>query len=177
MGSEMCIRDRSYAEAMQRYGSDKPDLRIDLELVEVSDLVADAEFKVFSGPAKDPKGRVAVLRAPGGGKLSRKDIDVYTAYVAQFGARGLAYIKVNDLAAGRDGLQSPILKFLSDAAIEGICQRSGAADGDILFFGADSANVVNDALGALRLRLGEDLGLVQEGWRPLWVVDLSLIHI
>ncbi len=166
----------SYAEAMQRFGSDKPDLRIALELVEVSDLVGDAEFKVFSGPARDPEGRVAVLRAPGGGKLSRKEIDDYTAFVAQFGARGLAYIKVNDLASGREGLQSPILKFLSDAAIEGICQRSGAADGDILFFGADSARIVNEALGALRLRLGQDLGLVEDGWRPLWVVDFPMFE-
>ena len=165
-----------YAEAMQRYGSDRPDLRIDLELVEVADLVADAEFKVFSGPAKDANGRVAVLRAPGGGKLSRKEIDDYTAYVGQFGARGLAYIKVNELSAGRDGLQSPILKFLSDEAIQGICERSGAADGDILFFGADSAKVVNEALGALRVRLGQDLGLVAEGWRPVWVVDFPMFE-
>ncbi|MDX1496228.1 MAG: aspartate--tRNA ligase [Salinisphaeraceae bacterium] len=165
-----------YAEAMQRYGSDKPDLRIDLELVEVADLVADAEFKVFSGPANDANGRVAVLRAPGGAQLSRKDIDDYTAYVAQFGAKGLAYIKVNDLSAGRDGLQSPILKFLSDAAIDGICERSGAADGDLLFFGADKASIVNEALGALRLRLGQDLGLVKEGWCPLWVVDFPMFE-
>ncbi|MGB1581560.1 MAG: aspartate--tRNA ligase [Nevskiales bacterium] len=165
-----------YAEAMQRYGSDKPDLRIDLELVEVADLVADAEFKVFSGPANDANGRVAVLRAPGGAQLSRKDIDDYTAYVAQFGAKGLAYIKVNDLSAGREGLQSPILKFLSDEAIEGICARSGAADGDLLFFGADKASIVNEALGALRLRLGKDLGLVQAGWRPLWVVDFPMFE-
>ena len=165
-----------YAEAMQRYGSDKPDLRINLELVEVADLVADAEFKVFSGPANDANGRVAVLRAPGGAQLSRKDIDDYTAYVAQFGAKGLAYIKVNDLSAGRDGLQSPILKFLSDAAIDGICERSGAADGDLLFFGADKASIVNEALGALRLRLGQDLGLVKEGWCPLWVVDFPMFE-
>ncbi len=165
-----------YAEAMQRYGSDKPDLRIPLELVEVADLVADAEFKVFSGPARDANGRVAVLRAPGGGKLSRKEIDDYTAYVAQFGAKGLAYIKVNELAAGREGLQSPILKFLSDEAIQGICERSAAADGDILFFGADSAKVVSEALGALRVRLGHDLGLVVQGWQPVWIVDFPMFE-
>ncbi len=166
----------TWAEAMQRFGSDRPDLRISLELVEVADLVADAEFKVFSGPARDDDGRVAVLRAPGGGQLSRKEIDDYTAYVAQFGAKGLAYIKVNELAAGREGLQSPILKFLSDEAIQGICERSAAADGDILFFGADKAKVVNEALGALRVRLGQDLGLVESAWKPLWVVDFPMFE-
>jgi aspartyl-tRNA synthetase len=166
----------SYAEAMQRFGSDKPDLRIPLELVEVSDLLEQVEFKVFAGPAQDPEGRVAALCLPRGGELSRKDIDDYTAFVARYGAKGLAYIKVNDAAAGRDGLQSPILKFLPDTAIAGIVERTGAADGDLVFFGADKARVVNDALGALRVRLGEDRGLVAEGWRPLWVIDFPMFE-
>ena len=166
----------SYAEALCRYGSDKPDLRIPLELVDVADLVAGCDFKVFAGPAQDPKGRVAALRLPGGGALSRKEIDDYTAYVARYGAKGLAYIKVNERARGREGLAAPILKFLSDAAITGILERTGAADGDLIFFGADSARVVNDALGALRLKLGHDRGLVQHGWRPLWVVDFPMFE-
>ena len=166
----------SYAEALCRYGSDKPDLRIPLELVDVADLVAGCDFKVFAGPAQDPKGRVAALRLPGGGTLSRKEIDDYTAYVARYGAKGLAYIKVNERARGREGLAAPILKFLSDAAITGILERTGAADGDLIFFGADSARVVNDALGALRLKLGHDRGLVQHGWRPLWVVDFPMFE-
>ena len=166
----------SYAEAMQRYGSDKPDLRIPLELVEVGDLMGAVEFKVFAGPAADPEGRVAALCVPGGSKLSRKEIDDYTAYVARFGAKGLAYIKVNDCAAGRDGLQSPILKFLPDEAVSGILERTAAKDGDLIFFGADKARVVNDALGALRLRVGEDCGLVDEGWRPLWVVEFPMFE-
>jgi aspartyl-tRNA synthetase len=166
----------SYAEALRRYASDKPDLRIPLELVDVADLVAGCEFKVFAGPAQDPQGRVAVLRVPGGGALSRKEIDDYTAYVARFGAKGLAYIKVNERAKGRAGLAAPILKFLSDAALDGILARSAAQDGDLLFFGADSARIVNDALGALRLKLGHDRGLVQRGWRPLWVVDFPMFE-
>jgi aspartyl-tRNA synthetase len=166
----------TYAEAMRRYGSDKPDLRVPLELVDVADLVRGCDFKVFAGPAADPVGRVTALRAPQGGKLSRKEIDDYTAYVARFGAKGLAYIKVNATAKGRDGLQSPILKFLSDAAVAGILERTGAADGDLIFFGADSAKVVSDALGALRLKLGQDLGLVESGWRPLWVVDFPMFE-
>jgi aspartyl-tRNA synthetase len=166
----------SYAEAMRRYASDKPDLRIALELVDVADLVADCEFKVFAGPARDPAGRVAALRVPGGGALSRKEIDDYTAYVARYGAKGLAYIKVNERAKGRDGLNAPILKFLSDAAIAGILERTGAADGDLIFFGADSAKVVGDALGALRLKVGQDRGLAIEGWRPLWVVDFPMFE-
>ncbi|MEX2124507.1 MAG: aspartate--tRNA ligase [Woeseia sp.] len=165
-----------YSEAMQRFGSDKPDLRIPLELVEVSDLLDEVEFKVFAVPAKDPEGRVAALRLPNGSELSRKDIDDYTAYVSRYGAKGLAYIKVNDAAAGRDGLQSPILKFLPDAAVSGIMERTGANDGDLIFFGADKAGVVNDALGALRVRLGEDRGLVADGWRPLWVVDFPMFE-
>ncbi|MEQ9562214.1 MAG: aspartate--tRNA ligase [Woeseiaceae bacterium] len=166
----------TYADAMKRYGSDKPDLRIPLELVEVSDLMAEVEFKVFAGPAKDPDGRVAALRLPMGGELSRKDIDDYTAFVGRYGAKGLAYIKVNDISAGRDGLQSPILKFLPDAAVSGIMKRTGAENGDLVFFGADKARVVNDALGALRVKLGIDRGLVAEGWAPLWVVDFPMFE-
>lgn len=165
-----------YAEAMRRYGSDKPDLRIDLELVDIGDLVQDAEFKVFAGPANDPQGRVALLRVPGGAALTRKQIDDYTDFVGRYGAKGLAYVKVNDAGAGRDGLASPILKFLSDAAVAGIMARSGAADGDLLFFGADKARVVNDALGALRVALGRDLGRVTKGWQPLWVVDWPMFE-
>jgi aspartyl-tRNA synthetase len=166
----------TYAEAMRRYASDKPDLRIPLELVDVADLVADCDFKVFAGPARDPAGRVAALRVPGGGKLTRKEIDDYTAFVARYGARGLAYIKVNDPAQGRDGLQSPITKFLSDAAVAGILSRTGAVAEDLIFFGADSAKVVNDALGALRLKVGQDMGLVQGAWAPLWVVDFPMFE-
>ncbi len=164
----------TYAEAVNRFGIDRPDLRIPLELVEVGDLMKTVDFKVFAQPANNPNGRVAALRLPKGGELSRKDIDDYTAFVAQFGAKGLAYIKVNDAAKGRDGLQSPILKFLPDEAIVEIMQRTGAQTGDLIFFGADSAKVVNDALGALRLKLGQDRGLVEAGWRPLWVVDFPM---
>jgi len=166
----------SYAEAMRRYGSDKPDLRVALELVDVADLVKGCDFKVFAGPAADPQGRVTALRVPQGGRLSRKEIDDYTAYVARYGAKGLAYVKVNEIAKGRDGLQSPILKFLSDAAVSGILERSGAADGDLIFFGADSGKVVSDALGALRLKVASDLKLVAAGWRPLWVVDFPMFE-
>jgi aspartyl-tRNA synthetase len=166
----------TYAEAMRRYGSDKPDLRVPLELVDVADLVAGCDFKVFAGPAADPNGRVTALRAPGGGAFTRSEIDAYTAYVARYGAKGLAYIKVNDKAKGREGLQSPILKFLGDAAVEGILSRTGAQDGDLVFFGADSAKVVSDALGALRLKIGHDLKLVERGWRPLWVVDFPMFE-
>ncbi len=166
----------SYAEAMRRYGSDKPDLRVPLELVDVADLVAGCDFKVFAGPAKDPNGRVTALRAPGGSAFSRSEIDAYTAYVARYGAKGLAYIKVNEKAKGRDGLQSPILKFLSDEAVAGILERTGAQDSDLIFFGADSAKVVSDALGALRLKIGQDLKLVESGWRPLWVVDFPMFE-
>jgi aspartyl-tRNA synthetase len=167
----------TYAEAMRRYASDKPDLRIPLELVDVADLVRDSEFKVFSGPAAAADGRVAALRVPQGGeKLSRKQIDDYTAFVGRYGAKGLAYVKVNDVAKGRDGLQSPILKFLSDAAVAGVLERTGARTGDLVFFGADKAKVVNDALGALRLKVGQDLGLVREGWAPLWVVDFPMFE-
>lgn len=167
----------SFADAMRRYGSDKPDLRIALELVDIADLVRGSDFKVFSGPAANPNGRVVALRVPqGGSKLSRKEIDDYTAYVGRFGAKGLAYVKVNDTAKGREGLQSPILKFLSDAAISGIMSRTAAVDGDLIFFGADTAKVVNDAIGALRLKVGHDLGLAQTGWRPLWVVDFPMFE-
>ena len=165
-----------FGDAMRRFGSDKPDLRVPLELVDVADLVADCEFKVFAGPAADPEGRVAALCVPRGGELTRKQIDEYTAYVARHGARGLAYIKVNDAGKGREGLQSPILKFLSDAAIAGILERTKAATGDLLFFGSDKAKVVNDALGALRLQLGRDLGVVETDWRPLWVVDFPMFE-
>jgi aspartyl-tRNA synthetase len=166
----------TYAEAMRRYASDKPDLRIPLELVDVADLVADCDFKVFAGPAKDPRGRVAALHVPGGNAMPRSQIDEYTAFVGRYGAKGLAYIKVNERAKGRDGLQSPIVKFLSDTAVAGILERTGAQDGDLVFFGADSAKVVNDAIGALRLKVGQDLKLVQEGWRPLWVVDFPMFE-
>ena len=166
----------TFAEAMRRYASDKPDLRIPLELVDVADLVADCDFKVFSGPARDPAGRVAALRIPGGSKLTRKEIDDYTAFVARYGARGLAYIKINDPSKGREGLQSPIIKFLSDAAVAGILSRTEAAADDLIFFGADTAKVVNDALGALRLKVGQDLGLVRGDWAPLWVVDFPMFE-
>ncbi len=166
----------TYAEAMQRYGSDKPDLRIDLELIEVADLMSSVEFKVFAGPAADADGRVAALCIPGGAQMSRKIIDDYTAFVGRYGAKGLAYIKVNDVAAGRDGLQSPILKFLPDDAVTGIIERTGAKSGDLIFFGADKARVVNDALGALRVKVGEDRGLVAEGWSPLWVIDFPMFE-
>jgi aspartyl-tRNA synthetase len=166
----------TFAEAMRRYGTDKPDLRVPLELVDVAHLVRDSDFKVFAAPAADAEGRVAALRVPGGGELSRKQIDAYTAYVARFGARGLAYIKVNDASKGREGLQSPILKFLPDAAVAGILERTKAETGDLVFFGADKAKVVNDALGALRLQLGRDLGLVEEGWKPLWVVEFPMFE-
>jgi aspartyl-tRNA synthetase len=166
----------SYAEAMRRYGSDKPDLRVPLELVDVADLVKGCDFKVFAGPAADPQGRVTALCVAQGGKLTRKEIDDYTAYVARYGAKGLAYVKVNELAKGREGLQSPILKFLSDAAINGIMQRVAAKDGDLIFFGADTAKVVSDALGALRLKVGQDLKMVAPGWRPLWVENFPMFE-
>ena len=165
-----------WKEAMRRFGTDRPDLRNPLELVEIADLVLDVEFKVFAAPAKDPDGRVAALRVPGGGRLSRKDIDDYTAFVARYGARGLAYVKVNDPGKGREGLQSPILKFLPDEAVAGIMERTGAEAGDLVFFGADRARVVNDALGALRDRVAADLGLIAHGWRPLWVVDFPMFE-
>jgi aspartyl-tRNA synthetase len=166
----------SYAEAMRRYGSDKPDLRIPLELVDVADLVASCDFKVFAGPAKDPKGRVAALRVPGGASMPRSQIDEYTAYVARYGAKGLAYVKVNEVAKGRDGLQSPIIKFLSDDAVKGILERTAAQDGDLIFFGADSGKVVSDAIGALRIKVGQDKKLVEPGWRLLWVTQFPMFE-
>jgi aspartyl-tRNA synthetase len=166
----------SFAEAMRRYGSDKPDLRIALELTDVADLVRECDFKVFAGPARDAKGRVAALRVPGGGALPRSQIDEYTAFVTRYGAKGLAYIKVNERARGREGLQSPIIKFLSDAALAGILERTAAADNDLIFFGADTAKVVGDSLGALRLKVGHDLKMVAGGWRPLWVLDFPMFE-
>ncbi len=166
----------TYAEAMFRFGSDKPDMRIPLEFVEVSDLMQEVEFKVFSAPAKDPDSRVVALRLPQGGDLSRKEIDDYTAFVGRYGAKGLAYIKINDLAAGRDGLQSPILKFLPDATVNGILERTGAQTGDLIFFGADKAKVVNDAIGALRIKLGHDRQLLTSDWAALWVVDFPMFE-
>ncbi|MES9962111.1 MAG: aspartate--tRNA ligase [Candidatus Sedimenticola sp. 20ELBAFRAG] len=166
----------SYQESMLRFGSDRPDLRCPLELVDVADLMADVEFKVFSGPAKDPKGRVVALRLPKGCELSRKEIDDYTKFVGIYGAKGLAYIKVNELAKGVEGLQSPILKFLPDDVVLAIMERTAAEDGDLVFFGADKTNVVNEAMGSLRVKLGEDRGLLEEGWRPVWVVDFPMFE-
>lgn len=165
-----------YSEAMSRYGSDKPDLRIPMELVDVADLVAGVDFKVFSGPATDPKGRVAALKVPGGSELTRKQIDDYTKYVSIFGAKGLAWIKVNDLAAGAEGLQSPIVKFLGEEVAVAIMQRLGAQNGDLVFFGADKEKIVNEALGALRIKVGEDLNMIEREWAPLWVVDFPMFE-
>ena len=166
----------TFAEALRRYGSDKPDLRVPLELADVGDLLKDCDFKVFAGPANDAAGRVAALCVPGGGALSRKQIDDYTAFVARYGAKGLAYVKVNERAKGRDGLQSPIIKFHKDAALAGILERTEARDNDLIFFGADKAKIVNDALGALRVKVGADLGLTRPGWQPLWVVDFPMFE-
>jgi aspartyl-tRNA synthetase len=166
----------TWAEAMQRFGTDRPDLRNPLELVDVADLMDGVEFKVFAGPAADPAGRVAALKLPGGGDLSRKEIDDYTDFVGRYGARGLAYIKVNKVADGREGLQSPILKFLPDVTVNGLVERLALTDGDIVFFGADKRTVVCDALGALRDKLGQDRGLLEGDWRPLWVVDFPLFE-
>lgn len=167
----------SWHEAMRRFGSDKPDLRNPLELVDVADLLTDVQFKVFAGPANDPKGRVAALKVPGqAAAITRKMIDEYTQFVGIYGAKGLAWLKVNDLEAGRDGIQSPVLKFIPDDALAGILERTAAQTGDIIFFGADSATVVAEALGALRLKLGEAFGLVADEWRPLWVVDFPMFE-
>jgi len=166
----------TWHEAMERYGSDKPDLRVDLELVSIDDLMQQVDFKVFRGPADDPAGRVAALKVPGGAVISRKEIDDYTKFVGIYGAKGLAWIKVNDLSAGTEGLQSPILKFMSDEVVTQLMQRLDARDGDIVFFGADKRSVVNEALGALRLKVAEQLGLVAEGWAPLWVVDFPMFE-
>jgi len=164
----------TYQEALLRFGIDRPDLRIPLELVDVADLMQAVEFKVFAGPAKDPDGRVAALRLPKGCELSRKAIDGYTEFVGIYGAKGLAYIKVNDLSQGLAGLQSPILKFLPEDVVTAILERVHAETGDIIFFGADKAAIVNEALGALRVKLGQDCGLVEAGWRPIWVVDFPM---
>jgi aspartyl-tRNA synthetase len=162
----------SWHEAMNRYGSDKPDMRVNLEITELTDAMKDVDFKVFSGPANTPGGRVAALRIPGGGdKLSRGEIDAATEFVKIYGAKGLAWIKVNEKAKGRDGLQSPIVKNLHDAALTAIIERTGAVDGDVLFFGADKSKIVNDALGALRAKIGHEKGYAVNEWKPLWVVD------
>ena len=166
----------TYAEAMKRFGSDKPDLRNPLELTDIADLLETVEFKVFSGPANDPKGRVAAIRVPGGASMSRKQIDEYTKFVGIYGAKGLAWMKVNEMAPGQEGLQSPILKFLSEDITDGILQRTGAKAGDILLFGADTNTVVTEAMGALRLKLGEDFELLEGEWKPLWVVDFPMFE-
>ena len=170
-----------YAEAMHRFGSDKPDLRVKLEFTELTEVMKDVDFKVFSGPATTPGGRVVALRVPGGGDISRGEIDGYTDFVKIYGAKGLAWIKVNDVAAGRDGLQSPIVKNIHDAALAEVLKRTGAQNGDILFFGADKAKVVNDAIGALRLKIGhsefgKQHGLFDDRWAPLWVVDFPMFE-
>lgn len=165
-----------YAEAMSKYGSDKPDLRIPLEIVDVGDLMESIEFKVFAGPAKDPKGRVAALKVNGGAELSRKQIDAYTKFVGIYGAKGLAWIKVNELEKGAEGLQSPIVKFLGEDVAMQIMTRLGAQNGDIVFFGADKEKVVNEALGALRCKVGEDLNMYTCEWAPMWVVDFPMFE-
>ena len=167
----------TFAEAMRRYGSDKPDLRNPLELVDVADILKDVEFKVFSGPANDPEGRVAVIRVPNGAEITRKQIDEYTQFVGIYGAKGLAWAKVNDVNAGLEGLQSPIAKFLTDDVVKALLARVNAQNGDIIFFGADSEKVVTDAMGALRLKVGRDLGLTDlTAWKPLWVVDFPMFE-
>ena len=166
----------TYDYAMDKYGSDKPDLRIPLELVDIKDLLRDIEFKVFSGPANDPECRVSALMVPGGGVLSRKQIDDYTKYVSNFGAKGLAWIKVNSIADGIGGLQSPIIKFLGDEVTMEIMTRLGVSDGDIVFFGADKYSIVSESLGALRSKLGEDLDLYTDDWRPIWVTDFPMFE-
>jgi len=165
-----------YSEAMSRYGSDKPDLRIPMELVDVAEFLQDIEFKVFAGPAKDPKGRVAALKVPGGAELSRKQIDEYTKYVGIYGAKGLAWIKVNEIEKGVEGLQSPIIKFIGDENTMKIMDKVGAVNGDIVFFGADKETIVNEALGALRVKLGLDLNMLTKEWAPMWVVDFPMFE-
>ena len=166
----------SYHEAMTRYGSDKPDMRVSLEIIELTDLMRDVEFKVFRGAADMAGGRVAALKVPGGGELSRKEIDDYTEFVKIYGAKGLAYIKVNELAKGMEGLQSPILKFLPEAVVKKILEVTHAADSDLIFFGADKAKIVNDALGALRSKIGHERGFAVKEWKPLWVVDFPMFE-
>ncbi|HFD11864.1 MAG TPA: aspartate--tRNA ligase [Crenotrichaceae bacterium] len=164
----------TYAEAVRRFGSDAPDLRIDLELVDLDDVMADVEFKVFSAPAKDNDGRVVALRVPAGNSMTRKEIDDLTAYAGKFGAKGLAYIKVNDMSAGLNGLQSPILKFIPDAVVQTILDRTQAQTDDLIFFGAGKAGIVNDSMSAVRLKVGKDRGLLTEGWKPVWIVDFPM---
>ena len=166
----------TYAEAMRRFGSDKPDLRIGLELVDVADALKGVEFKVFAEPANDPAGRVAALRVPGGATLSRKDIDGLAGHVARYGAKGLAWIKVEDRASGREGVSSPVAKFLDDAALEAVLSATGAQTGDIVFVGAGPWKTVTDFMGALRLKVGKDRGLVEAGWKPLWVTDFPMFE-
>lgn len=166
----------TYAEAMRRFGSDKPDLRIDLEFTDIADLMASVDFKVFAGPANDPDSRVVALRVPDGVSLSRKDIDDYTKFVGIYGAKGLAWIKVNDINAGLDGLQSPIIKFMPEEVVKQVLARLQATTGDIIFFGADKAGVVNESIGALRLKVAADLGKVRAGWAPLWVIDFPMFE-
>ena len=165
-----------YSEAMSKYGSDKPDLRIPLQLVDVAEFLQDIEFKVFAAPAKDPKGRVAALRVPGGAEISRKQIDAYTKYVSIYGAKGLAWIKVNEIEKGVEGLQSPIIKFIGDDNTMAIMEKLGAENGDIIFFGADKEVIVNEALGALRCKIGEDMDLYTCKWAPMWVVDFPMFE-
>jgi len=167
----------TYAEAMHRFGSDKPDLRIPLEFMDVTDLFKTVEFKVFNAPANDPESRIAMLKVPQGASISRKEIDGYTDYVGQYGAKGLAYIKCNDVSNLKEGLQSPILKFFPEEVIQQLVETSKAENGDLLFFGADKKTVVNAALGALRVKLGHDMNLVEEGWKPLWVVDFPMFEM
>ena len=182
MGVELPVyAQMTYAEAMHKYGSDKPDLRVKLEFTELTDVMKDVDFKVFSTPATTPGGRVAALRVPGGGEMSRGEIDAYTEFVKIYGAKGLAWVKVNDASKGREGLQSPIVKNLHDAAIAEIIARTGACNGDLIFFGADKAKVVNDALGALRIKVGHSEfgrthGLFEDKWAPLWVVDFPMFE-
>jgi aspartyl-tRNA synthetase len=182
MGLELPVyAEMTYAEAMHKYGSDKPDLRVKLEFTELTEVMKDVDFKVFSGPATTPGGRVAALRVPGGGEMSRSEIDAYTEFVKIYGAKGLAWIKVNDAGKGREGLQSPIVKNLHDAAVAEIIARTGARNGDLIFFGADKARVVNDALGALRVKVGHsefgrNNGLFEDKWAPLWVVDFPMFE-
>jgi aspartyl-tRNA synthetase len=166
----------TWAEAMRRFGSDKPDLRIALELVDIADAVKHVEFKVFAEPANDANGRVAALRVPGGSTLSRKDIDGLTEYVSRYGAKGLAWLKVDDLAKGRDGINSPVAKFLDDAALQSVLQATAAQSGDIVFFGAGNWKTVTDFMGALRLKVGKDRGLVENSWKPLWVNDFPMFE-
>jgi aspartyl-tRNA synthetase len=166
----------TYADAMKKYGSDKPDLRIDLELVDIADLMKEVDFKVFSGPANDSESRVVALRVPNGNEISRKTIDDYAEFVSIYGAKGLAWVKVNDLSAGREGLQSPILKFMQEEVINQLMQAVQAETGDIIFFGADKVKIVNEAIGALRIKVAEDLGQVRTGWAPLWVIDFPMFE-